>query len=94
MKIEPCPYCGSPVNYELGISGAICSNRECFYEGPINDEGAEKHNRLSRIVRAAEDWAVADAGYRTDGGCMEWADRLSDARRELRRAVEGGRADA
>lgn len=85
MNIEPCPYCGSPVNYELGISGAICSNRECFYEGPINDEGAEKHNRLSRIVRAAEKWAKA----RRTGTMLE----ISETGNELLLAVEGGRAE-
>lgn len=91
MKIEPCPICGSEVRFDLGDLSARCES--CFYTGPTDDNEAAAHNRLSRIVRAAENWAVADAGYRTDGGCMEWADRLTDARRELRRAVEGGHAD-
>ena len=91
MKIEPCPYCGEEC-IPTGGGYLKCLNIRCPYHVPA--EQLEQHNRLSRIVRAAEDWAVADAGYRTDGGCMEWADRLTDARRELRRAVEGGRADA
>ena len=90
MKIEPCPFCGSEVITDT-FERISCPN--CCYRGGVLLDSNEQHNRLSRIVRAAEDWAVADAGYRTDGGCMEWADRLSDARRELRRAVEGGRAD-
>jgi hypothetical protein len=91
MKIEPCPICGEPVLKFANSSGLnLFKCRGCSYT--IGAHDTEKHNRLSRIVRAAEEWAVADAGYRTDGGCMEWADRLTDARRELRRAVEGGRA--
>ena len=93
MKIEPCPVCGAEVGEFYDACGLFfykCS--KCSYRIGRHDVNA--HNRTSRIVRAAEDWAVADAGYRTDGGCMEWADRLTDARRELRRAVEGGRADA
>jgi len=54
MKIEPCPFCGSEVRYSLGTLSALCKNPECLYEGPIDDENAQKHNRLSRIVRAAE----------------------------------------
>ena len=87
MKIEPCLYCGD--NLKELVSG----DAQCLGCGAIVEYcNIPLHNRLSRIVRAAEDWAVADAGYRTDGGCMDWADRLTDARRELRRAVEGGRA--
>ena len=89
MKIEPCLYCGE------GMKELCYGDAQCLGCGAIVEYcNIPLHNRLSRIVRAAEDWAVADAGYRTDGGCMEWANRLTDARRELRRAVEGGRADA
>lgn len=56
MKIEPCPYCQRDVSFDLGTLSVHCP--ACFYTGPDDDEGAAKHNRLSRIVRAAE--LVAD----------------------------------
>ena len=96
MKIEPCPFCGVNLvrlyyhKADGGPEWVECAN--CHAKGDkraLKQDAIDSWNRLSRIVRAAEDWAVADAGYRTDWGCMEWADRLSDARRELRRAVEG-----
>ena len=100
MKIERCPFCGSSDENIGRTSESVIRFwvhcRTCYYDGPAKatvEQAIDAHNRLSRIVRAAEEWAVADAGYRTDGGCMEWADRLTDARRELRRAVEGGRAE-
>jgi hypothetical protein len=82
MTLEPCPYCGGPVRYGLGVKGAICLDPACFYEGPMDDEGAEKHNRLSRIVRAAEKWAKA----RRTGTMLE----ISETGNELLLAVEGG----
>ena len=55
MKIEPCPFCGSEVRFDLGDLSAKCES--CFYTGPTDDNEAASHNRLSRIVRAAEEWA-------------------------------------
>ena len=52
MKIEPCPFCGSEVRFDLGDLSAKCES--CFYTGPTDDNEAASHNRLSRIVRAAE----------------------------------------
>ena len=86
MKIEPCPFCGSDVRYSLGTLSALCKNPECSYEGPIDDEGAEKHNRLSRIVRAAEDWVREE---KIPGNLS----KIQEAEDALRNAVEGGRAD-
>ena len=54
MKIEPCPICGSEVRFDLGDLSARCES--CFYTGPTDDNEAAAHNRLSRIVRAAEEW--------------------------------------
>lgn len=90
MTLEPCPYCGGPVRYGLGVKGAICLDPACFYEGPMDDEGAEKHNRLSRIVRAAEEYVDArqkdygDYAYKGEGGFACGKYEL------LRMAVEGG----
>jgi hypothetical protein len=82
MKIEPCPFCGSELRYSLGTLSTLCKNPECLYEGPIDDENAQKHNRLSRIVRAAEKWAKA----RRTGTMLE----ISETGNELLLAVEGG----
>lgn len=103
MTLEPCPYCGGPVRYGLGVKGAICLDPTCFYEGPIDDEGAEKHNRLSRIVRAAERLirareALVEAFAQMDMdyphfSVSQKADGLTrdvdDANRELTKAVNG-----
>lgn len=104
MTLEPCPYCGGPVRYGLGVKGAICLDPTCFYEGPIDDEGAEKHNHLSRIVRAAEKLvkarkALVDAFALTDMDYPHFAVsekarnidfEIEQANRELTDAVEGG----
>ena len=55
--IEPCPICGSEVRFDLGDLSAKCES--CFYTGPTDDNEADAHNRLSRIVRKAEMWNKA-----------------------------------
>ena len=52
MNIEPCPFCEEEVRLDLGDLSAKCVS--CFYTGPTDDNEAAAHNRLSRIVRAAE----------------------------------------
>ena len=52
--IEPCPFCGGDVRFDLGDLSAKCPS--CFYTGPTDDNEAAAHNSLSRLVRAAEDW--------------------------------------
>lgn len=84
MKIEPCPVCGAEVGEFYDACGLFfykCS--KCSYRIGRHDVSA--HNRLSRIVRAAEDWA----GLFMSGISEEYV----PACRALMEAVEGGRAD-
>ena len=83
MNIEPCPFCGKEVRFDLGDLSAKCVS--CFYTGPTDDNEAAAHNRLSRIVRAAEAWA----GLFMSGVSEEYI----PACRALMGAVEGGRSD-
>lgn len=80
MNIEPCPFCEEEVRFDLGDLSAKCVS--CFYTGPTDDNEAAAHNRLSRIVRAAEKWAKA----RRTGTMLE----ISETGNELLLAVEGG----
>ena len=90
MKIEPCLYCGGKV-VVYGTLGAVCSS--CAYASPEGDKNGFKHNRLSRIVRAAEEYVKArqkdsgDYAYKGEGGFACGKYEL------LRIAVKGGRSD-
>ena len=100
MTLEPCPFCGEEVRFDLGDLSAKCES--CFYTGPTDDNEAASHNRLSRIVRAAEEWAkavrfeeAATSGKRcvpikTQLDAQDWVTEAEDA---LLEAVEGGRSD-
>ena len=65
MQIEPCFYCGedevtvsSYPNGEQWQYWTVCG--ACEAQGPLCDseeKAITAHNRLSRIVRAAEAWA-------------------------------------
>jgi hypothetical protein len=81
MKIEPCPFCGSEVRFDLGDLSARCES--CFYTGPTDDNEAAAHNRLSRIVRAAEAWVKEEA---IPGNLS----KIQDAEDALRGAVNKG----
>lgn len=82
MKIEPCPFCGSEV---IADTFERISCPACCYRGGVLMDSIAQHNRLSRIVRAAEKWAKA----RRTGTMLE----ISDAANAVLVAVEGGRAD-
>jgi len=83
MNIEPCPFCGEEVCFDLGDLSAKCVS--CFYTGPTDDNEAAAHNRLSRIVRAADAWVKA----RRTGTMVE----ISEAGYALMAAVEGGEGE-
>jgi hypothetical protein len=53
--VEPCPFCGSGVNVDT-LERISCPNR--CYRGGVLLESNERHNRLSRIVRAAVERGV------------------------------------
>lgn len=82
IKVEPCPFCGSEVIADT-FERISCPN--CCYRGGVLLDSNEQHNRLSRIVRAAEEWAKA----RRTGTMLE----ISEAGNALLEAVEGGRSD-
>lgn len=94
MKIEPCPYCQRDVSFDLGTLSVHCP--ACFYTGPDDDEGAAKHNRLSRIVRAAEAWnkarrrLSASLNSEVEGENTAAAAEYLITKDALRKAVEGG----
>lgn len=90
--IEPCPICGSEVVFHKVIEVAQCKNYKCLYEGPIHDKGAEKHNRLSRIVRGAEEWAKAKRGMQSTEGDEHIQAEVEYlvASGDLSKAVDGG----
>jgi len=98
MKVEPCPFCGSEVNVDT-LERISCPN--CCYRGGVLLESNECHNRLSRIVRAAETYVRVRHQYVKDvlaGGEFEvenvdGAMAVSIADRALVDAVEGGRAE-
>lgn len=81
MNIEPCPFCEEEVRFDLGDLSAKCVS--CFYTGPTDDNEAAAHNRLSRIVRAAEAWASEE---KIPGNLF----KIQEAEEALRKAVEGG----
>ena len=93
MKIEPCPFCGSSDENIGRTSESVIRFwvhcRTCYYDGPAKatvEQAIAAHNRLSRIVRAAEEWAKA----RRTGTMLE----ISETGNELLLAVEGGNANA
>ena len=94
MKIEPCLYCGD--NLKELVSG----DAQCLGCGAIVEYcNIPLHNRISRIVRAAEAWAKAvrfeeeaTSGKRcvpskTQLDAQDWVTEAEDA---LLVAVEGG----
>lgn len=87
MKIEPCPLCGCP----CGISDddvVSCTNCSYRYD---SDCALEVHNRLSRIVRAAEEYVMAREAIPGQVFAEFGDDSVSfPAYEELRGAVEGG----
>jgi hypothetical protein len=92
MKVEPCPFCGGEVRFDLGDLSAKCSS--CFYTGPTDDNEAAAHNRLSRIVRAAEEYVMAREAIPGEVFAEFGDDSVSfPAYEELKDAVEGGRSD-
>jgi hypothetical protein len=80
--IEPCPFCGSEVS--IGDFERI-SCPACCYRGGVLMDSIAQHNRLSRIVRAAEEWAR----LLPHGPSGEYVKAVN----ALFEAVEGGRAD-
>jgi len=61
MKIERCPFCGSSDENIGRTSESVIRFwvhcRTCYYDGPAKatvEQAIDAHNRLSRIVRAAE----------------------------------------
>ena len=85
MKIEPCPLCGCP----CGISDddvVSCTNYSYRYD---SDCALEVHNRLSRIVRAAEELAKALKDERDNEYRDEYTDVVNKAEVALEEAVEG-----
>ena len=67
--------------FDLGPLCVRCP--ACFYTGPDDDENAAKHNRLSRIVRAAEALVREE---KIPGNLF----KIQEAEEALRKAVEGG----
>ena len=99
MKIEPCPFCGSEVS--IGDFERISCPACCYRGGVLMDSNAQ-HNRLSRIVRAAEKWAKAvrfEAEATSGKRCvpskiqLDAQDWVTEAEDALLVAVEGGRSD-
>ncbi|HQK63116.1 MAG TPA: hypothetical protein PLV67_06015 [Methanofastidiosum sp.] len=91
MMIEPCPYCGSEVRFDLGTLCVRCP--ACFYTGPDDDEGAVKHNRISRIVRAAAEYhRIRSLSLMSGHLYNDPLDRQAERRaiRAIFDAVEGG----
>lgn len=83
MNIEPCPFCGSEVITDT-FERISCPN--CCYRGGVLLDSNEQHNRISRIVRAAEAWVREE---KIPGNLS----KIQEAEDALRNAVEGGRAD-
>jgi hypothetical protein len=94
MKIEPCAYCGGKM-FSMRTGACYCSSCSTIVENC----DIEKHNHLSRIVRAAGQWAKAvrfeeeaTSGKRcvpikTQLDAQDWVTEAEDA---LLEAVEGG----
>ena len=80
MKIEPCPFCGSEMTLSTH-ERLNCQN--CCYRGGVLLESVDQHNRLSRIVRAAEAWEREE---KIPGNLF----KIQEAEEALRKAVEGG----
>lgn len=87
MKIESCPICGKEVRFDLGDLSAKCVS--CFYTGPTDDNEAAAHNRLSRIVRAAEKLAVALQDEKVHDYDDRYTAVVNEAEDELCKAVSG-----
>jgi hypothetical protein len=99
MKIEPCLYCGAELEINDENEGiAWCPTEGCPYFAFTVDPVLSAHNRLSRIVRAAETYVRVRHQYVKDvlaGGEFEvenvdGAMAVSIADRALVDAVEGG----
>jgi formylmethanofuran dehydrogenase subunit B len=63
---EPCPICGSPcenLSHDLEVVIAVCPS------GHYECKGLIAHNRLSRIVRAAERLEKASCRLAASVGC-------------------------
>ena len=106
MNIEPCPFCGVNLvrlHYHKADGGpewVECAN--CHAKGDkraLKQDAIDSWNRLSRIVRAAEDWAKpedefdAAAKFGPVGRYEKAVDWANASYRALKDAVEGGRAD-
>lgn len=104
--IEPCPFCGHEVGEFYDACGLFfykCA--KCSYR--IGRDGVDAHNRLSRIVRAAERLvkarkALVDAfalmdmdfpHFSVSEKARDMDFEIEQANRALTDAVEGGRAD-
>ena len=86
MKIEPCLYCGAELEINDENEGiAWCPTEGCPYFAFTVDPVLSAHNRLSRIVRAAEEWARL-LPHGPSGEYVKAVDALCAA-------VEGGRSD-
>lgn len=90
MKIEPCPFCGSSDENIGRTSESVIRFwvhcRTCYYDGPAKatvEQAIDAHNRLSRIVRAAEAWVREE---KIPGNLS----KIQAAEEALRKAVEGG----
>ena len=90
MKIERCPFCGSSDENIGRTSESVIRFwvhcRTCYYDGPAKatvEQAIDAHNRLSRIVRAAEAWEREE---KIPGNLF----KIQEAEEALRKAVEGG----
>ena len=92
MKIEPCLYCGAELEINDENEGiAWCPTEGCPYFAFTVDPVLSAHNRLSRIVRAAEEYVMAREAIPGEVFAEFGDDSVSfPAYEELKDAVEGG----
>lgn len=103
--IEPCPFCESSDENIGRTSESVIRFwvhcRTCCYDGPAKatvEQAIDAHNRLSRIVRAAERFIAARNAYIVNIGespiheieTIDGAKEVCLAESELAEAVEGG----
>jgi hypothetical protein len=103
MKIEPCQFCGSSdanigrTSERVSLFWVHC--RTCYCDGPAKEtveQATDAHNRLSRIVRAAEEYhRIRSLSLMSGHLYNDPLDRQAERRAisAIFDAVEGGRAD-
>jgi hypothetical protein len=90
MRIEPCLYCGD------SLKELVSGDAQCLGCGVVVEYcNIPLYNRLSRIVRAAEEYVKAREAIPGEVFAEFGDDSVSfPAYEELKDAVEGGNANA